>query len=646
MRISRRHLIGSAGATVASGVLAQVPEQPTPLRLRVLATSDLHMFALDWDYYRARPEPTVGLNKVAALIAQARHEAANVVLLDNGDLIQGNPLGDYVAAKRKLHPGESSPNLHPMIRALNDLRYDAATLGNHEFNYGLDFLHAVLAGAKFPFVCANFQNADGSTYLPPFHVLERSFVDEAGHAQPLRIGVIGFVPPQIMTWDKSHLDGRAICGDILESARRFVPLVRKDCDVLIALCHSGISTSPMLTGEENASFHLAAIPGIDAIIMGHSHRVFPGPDYEGRPGVDALRGTLAGVPAVMPGFWGSHLGLIDLTLTRDGGRWRVGDFRSEARPIARRDGSKVVSLVEGEKSVAASIEPDHSETLAWVEQPVGVFAEPVHSYFVWAGYDPAGAIVNAAQTSYAKQLLSGTEHRDVPVLSAAAPFKAGYTPDFYVDIKAGKVALREVADLYVFANTLTAVRLSGAMVREWLEYAVRLFNRIDPAVATSQVLMDRRVPSYNFDAISGVSYQIDLTQPSRYDQNGRVIHPDAHRIADLSFAGTPIDVNQDFIVVTNNYRADGGGKFPGLDGRNIVLRAPDTNRDTVIRYISEAAAPVRPGRAPWTFKRFGQGVTVSFESANAAASHVGEIAGLSYVGPASEGYSKYELKLD
>jgi 2',3'-cyclic-nucleotide 2'-phosphodiesterase/3'-nucleotidase len=639
MLLSRRALL------IGSTALAVAPAHAAvggTIRLRLLETSDLHMFVYDFDYYRDKPDATVGLSKVATLIRAARAQARNVLLFDNGDIIQGNPLGDYEARDGVLKPGET----HPMFAAMNLLGYDCATLGNHEFNYGLPFLERALAGANFPFVCANLAHVDGRSYLPPTMVLERELVSEDGGKHRLRIGVIGFLPPQIMVWDKSNLEGHVTTTDIVEAARKHVPALRAQCDVLVALCHSGIETSAHRTGFENASFHLAAVPGIDVIFTGHSHRVFPGPDYAGRPGVDAVRGTLAGVPAVMPGFWGSHLGIVDLVLAQQDGRWKVTDFAVEARPIYKRDQGHVIPMADADPAILAAVAPAHRATIDWVRQPVGQVAFPLNSYFALLGSEASVGVVNEAQTWYTRRLLAGGEHANLPILSAAAPFKAGGTgPDSFIDIAPGKVALREVADLYMFANTLVAVKLKGAQVAEWLERSCAVLNHIDPARGEAQDLLNRFVPSYNFDVISGVTYRIDLTQPNRYDKDGKLVRPQARRIVDLRFEGKPIDPAREFVVVTNNYRSDGGGQFPGLDGSNVVLRAPDLNRDAIVRYFETKGTLRTPPAETWSFAPPPRRLRLAFRSAERLAALLGGRQDVVRVGAGQDGYVNYELLL-
>ena len=610
-RLPRRTILKAAGGLAASALLPAVAAEAEPiLRLRLLETSDLHMFIYDYDYYHDRPDETVGLAKTATLIDEARAQAKNSLLFDNGDIIQGNPLGDYLAS----HPGDGA--VHPMFRAMNLLGYDAATLGNHEFNYGLPFLDQALKGAGFPFICANLVRPDGSPYLPPSLVLERDFTAEDGSKHKLKIGVIGFLPPQILVWDQSHLDGKVGTRDIVDAAVAHVPALRATCDVVVALCHSGISAAPRAGGDENAALYLAQVPGIDAIFTGHAHRVFPGPDYAGRSGIDAERGTLNGVPAVMPGFWGSHLGIIDLELRQRAGTWQVADFKVEARPIYRRDGGKIVALASAEPRLLDVAAPEQKATIAAMTQPIGRAETELTSYFALVGDDPTVTLINRAQAWYVAPLLAATPYAGLPILSAAAAFKAGGMPgpENYTAIAAGPITLRDVADLYIYPNIVRAVRLSGSQVKEWLERSAALFNRIDPASDAVQALIESRMPSYDFDVIGGVAYAIDVTRPARYDTGGKLVDPAATRIVDLRFEGKPIDPAQSFIVATNNYRASGGGHFPGLDGSSIVLEAPDTNREAIQHYIT-VQKTLRREPSAWRFAPTARPVMVSFDTA-------------------------------
>lgn len=274
-------------------------------------------------------------------------------------------------------------------------------------------------------------------------------------------------------------------------------------DVVVAIPHSGFerlmpgAAVPPLA--ENAVARLSEVPGIDAILFGHSHGEFPGPFFAGYPRADVARGTIGGVAAVMPGRWGDHLGVIDLVLDDRSGRWQVTDGRGALRPVWDRAARK--PLVEADPAIAALIAEEHAATLAYVRTEVARTRVPIHSYFAQVADDPSVQLVAQAQLAYLKRAVQGTEYESLPMLSAAAPFKTGGRMGwtYYTDIPAGPIAVRGLADLYVYPNTFKAVLLTGAQVREWLEMAAGQFNRIDPAGPPEQDLVNPAFPSYNFD---------------------------------------------------------------------------------------------------------------------------------------------------
>ncbi|WP_087000138.1 bifunctional 2',3'-cyclic-nucleotide 2'-phosphodiesterase/3'-nucleotidase, partial [Rhizobium sullae] len=431
--ITRRSLLGGLAATSALVLLHPFAARAAAnqAHLRLMETTDIHVNVFPYDYYADKPNDTMGLARTATIIDNIRAEAANALLIDNGDLLQGNPMGDYMAYQHGMKDGD----VHPVIKAMNTLGYTVGTLGNHEFNYGLDFMFKVLGGANFPFICANLTKGQLASdpkkddlFFKPYVIVEKQIKDGAGNESPVKIGFIGFVPPQIMLWDTKNLEGKAQTRDIVEAAKAWVPAMKEEgADIVIALSHSGIDGAAPSEKMENASLHLAAVDGIDAIFTGHQHLVFPGPkSWDGIANADPVKGTLHGKPAVMGGFWGSHLGLIDLLLEKDGKSWKIVDFTAEARPIYHRDDKKkVVADVADKKDVIEAAKTEHEATLAYVRTPVGKTSAPLYSYFALVADDPSVQIVSQAQTWYIKQMLADTEFKDLPVLSAAAPFKAG-----------------------------------------------------------------------------------------------------------------------------------------------------------------------------------------------------------------------------
>ncbi|WP_445500984.1 bifunctional 2',3'-cyclic-nucleotide 2'-phosphodiesterase/3'-nucleotidase [Microvirga sp. G4-2] len=641
--ITRRRVLQTGVAAAALSGLPHLAWAAGPVvKLRIMETTDLHVNILPYDYYRDAPDDTVGLARTATLVKAARAEAKNSLLFDNGDIIQGSPLGDYVSYRKGMKKGD----VHPIVAAMNTLSYDCGTVGNHEFNYGLEFLQNSLGAAKFPIVCANAIKADGETLYKPWLVLDREFVDESGAKQQLKIGVIGFVPPQIVQWDKANLDGKVTTIDIVDAANKHVPDLKKaGAEIVVALCHSGIAGGERKGGEENAALHLAKVEGIDVILTGHQHFVFPGgKEFNNIEGVDVKAGTLHGKPAVMAGFWGSHLGVIDLDLVKEGDAWKVAGFRTEARPIYDRVDRKVVAKVDSEAGIIAAVQADHDATLKYVREPVGKTAVPIHSYFSLVSDDASVKLVAEAQAWYVADQLKTSAFKDLPILSAAAPFKAGGRggPNYFTEIKPGPLAIKDMADIYIYPNTIRVVKVTGAQVREWLERSAGIYNQIDPAKGGEQELINSKFPAYNFDVIAGVQYKIDPTQASRYDDNGKVVNADAHRIKDLTYNGRPVTDDQLFIVVTNNYRAGGGGNFPGNDGTTIVFEAPDLTRDAIMRYILEKKEVAPKADGSWSLV-VPAGVTMTFTTGPNASAYQPAGIKVEKMGDAPEGFVKYRV---
>jgi len=622
------------------------------VKLRVLETTDLHMNLLSYDYYQDKTTDQYGLARAITLIKAARAEVPNSLLFDNGDLLQGNPLGDWVAKVKPLQEGQ----VHPAYKVMNLMAYDAANIGNHDFNYGLDFLRRALSGANFPYISANVylddQDKDGAQAkhaFTPYLLLDRQLKDDQGKTHAIKVGVIGLLPPQIMQWDRSNLVGRVVARDMVEVARKYVPEMRaKGAQLVIAIAHSGFEKGEVGTFAENAVSRLAEVPGVDAILFGHAHAEFPSKAFASYPKVNVERGTINGVAAVMPGRWGDHLGIVDFRLDNASGNWKVLDSRSSIRPVFDRVAQR--SLAAADPLVEQAIGDEHAQTLAYVRGKVAVSSAPIYSYFAQVSDDPSVQIVSNAQMAYVKRAMQGTDYEKYPVLSAASPFKSGGRQGAgnYTDIPAGPLAIKHVADLYVYPNTLKAMLLTGAEVKEWLEMSAGQFNQIDPKGPPQQSLINHAFPSFNFDTIDGVSYEFDVTQPARYTAGGALVEAHANRVKNLRFGGQPILPEAKFIVATNNYRAFGGGNFPGLTPAKVVLDAPVENRQALIEYLMmmDATAPnqqVNPSAdGNWRVQTV-PGVKLVFVSASAAVKYLGKHPDIQWVKDNGDGSALYQL---
>jgi 2',3'-cyclic-nucleotide 2'-phosphodiesterase/3'-nucleotidase len=585
--------LGAALLAGCAGLPWQGGRAPDGARasVAILETTDVHANVLSYDYYKLKPDTSLGYERTATLIRRARAEFPNTFLFDSGDTIQGSVLADYQALVKPVACDQELA----IYQAMDAMGYDGGTAGNHEFNYGLRFLSQVTgtpmnvdggrtdrcAGPRFPLVLANVYSArDGKPIFKPWTVVTKQIeaytADGSKIEVPLKVGIIGFTPPPILEWDQQKLAGKVTVSGVVEAARKYLPeLQAQHPDLVVAILHGGLNTAPYTPDMENAGWYLAGVPGIDALLLGHSHAEFPGPRYASLKEVDAQRGLVRGVPAVMADFFGKDLGVIHLVLDRKGGRWVVD--HQESRSEVRRICAQKNDCVPADPAIAPLVRQAHEAAVAYVNTPIGESTLRLSSYFADEGNMTALAPVNAAQIDYVRTELPRLhpELAGVPVLAAAAAFRTGFGgPDDYTDVAPGPLTLRSAADLYFYPNTLAAVKTDGAGLKAWLEKSAERFNRIDPAKSDEQALINSHYVGYNFDQIQGgIRYVIDVSQPA------------GQRITTLTFQGKPVEPGQPFVVVTNNYRASGGGHFPGLDGSNIVLAAPDGTREILAKWL-------------------------------------------------------------
>jgi 2',3'-cyclic-nucleotide 2'-phosphodiesterase/3'-nucleotidase len=645
----------AAAATLAAcggdKTSSNAPATGTTVALAMMETTDLHQNILSYDYYKLAADNSVGIERTSTLIKQVRAANINTMLFDAGDIIQGTVLGDYQALVDKVPCTDKLA----IFKAMDAIGYDAGTIGNHEFNYGLAYLgqvtghqfnvknlaapsaQAKCAGPAYPQVLANvISTTDSKPIFDPYVILTKNLSattpDGKTVTVPVKVGVIGFTPPLIMAWDKGNLDGNVTTTGLKETAEKYIPEMKaKGADIIVAVSHGGPDGADYSATMENGNLYLAQVPGIDVLMMGHMHQVFPNASSTvaafAVAGVDKTKGTVAGVPAVMANFWGKNLGVVNLTLKYGATGWAVDKTATTTASISTQNADK--TYVAADATIAPLVKTEHDGTVAYVKTPIGTTDFRLSTYFADVGDTTAIQVVNQAQAAYVKAYVAGNlpQYASLPVLSVSAPFKSGFAGGSdYTDVNSTDLAIYNAADLYLYANTIQAVLVTGADVKAWLETAAGRFHQIDPTKTAAQALVSS-FPGYNFDVLDGdgsVKYEIDVTQPL------------GSRIKNLTYNGSAMSPTAQFIVATNNYRASGGGGFPGLNGSKTIYASPDANRDVLIAYIRKAAtlAKVTNGSdRSWHFTRVATAGPIQFLSAtgNAALAATDGIPGVTQV---------------
>jgi 2',3'-cyclic-nucleotide 2'-phosphodiesterase/3'-nucleotidase len=608
-------------------------DKPARGQLRILTTTDLHMQLLGYDYFADRPDNRIGLVNLAALIKRLR-TAPNIttILCDNGDLIQGTPLADHLADT--LRPDAT----HPMIAALNLLDYDAMTPGNHDFDFGLKFLRQALRGARFPVVSANLHVPAGDALAQPFTILKREVQCDDGHSRSLHIGITGFGPPQIADWDYSSHEGLVAAEDIVRAAKRVVPKIKSaGADIIIALCHSGIGSATPVDRMENAAVPLAAIPGIDVVVAGHTHDSFPNAELPATAQVDPINGALHGKPTVLASSFGKALGVIDLDLGWQSTGWTIGTHKvrlERPTPGARAKGSLQCQL-------GNLVQHAHDETLGQMRKPIAQTAKPIHSYLATVAPDFPQQLLANAMKDAARRGMPAHAAGGMPLLAATAPFRFGGRSGLgqFISISPGPITLHDAVAIFPFADRLVAARRTGADLMAWLERAASYYNQIAPGTS-DRALINPQHAGYHCDTISDLSYEIDLTQPARFNAHGKCIRPDAARITSLCWNGNPVAATDQFIVATTSFRAQGGGGFATIPEKDIHYRTTRKMRDVLMDYLSRQGTIDPAIAANWRFAP-NPGAAALFESATETADDLPS--NITLMNPTRPGLSRYRI---
>jgi 2',3'-cyclic-nucleotide 2'-phosphodiesterase/3'-nucleotidase len=550
-------LVASGAAALPAAAAPPPPKASDTLDLTMLATTDLHGRVASWDYFKDAPYADaagdrVGLASVASVVDDVRAEVGDdrLLVVDNGDAIQGTPLSYYYAVQE---PVDETGAVHPMAAAYDAIGYDAQVVGNHEFNYGLDLLDAYAGDLDFPLLGANVLDAEtGEPALTPYTLVRKH---AEGH-KPVTVGVLGLTTPGSAIWDKANVEGELEFQDMVEAARTWVPRVRAaGADVVVVLSHAGTGASSYdesVAPPENPSDVIArTVPGIDVMVVGHTHLDRPSQVVTNEvTGQDVL--------LTQPYRYGATVSRVDLSLAKVRGRWQVGSTSATAiRTKDYPESAKILDLVAAQ----------HRTTVDYVNQVVATSTQELSAATSRYEDTPIIDFIQQVQTDTVAAALESTPYGDLPLLSIAAPFSR--TAVF----PAGEVSVKDIAGLYVYDNTLQAVTMTGTQVKDYLEYSNRYFATV-PAGGTFDADRDTGaggIPDYNLDLISGVRYAVDLAQPA------------GSRVTDLTLAdGTPLADDAEVVVAVNNYRRSGGGGFPHVASAPVVYDEQQEIRQLLI----------------------------------------------------------------
>ncbi|WP_219471314.1 bifunctional metallophosphatase/5'-nucleotidase [Nonomuraea rhizosphaerae] len=584
MQTKKLALAGAAALTLAAAPSAFAATGDAAVTghkavtVTVMGTSDLHGNVLNWDYFKDAAYSdsagnSVGLAKVSTLVNKIRSErgADRTLLFDSGDTIQGTPLAYYYA---KVEPIARKGPVHPMAKAMNAIGYDAVTLGNHEFNYGLPLLATWVHQMKAPVLGANAVHA--RTGLPAYLPFVIKTMRIKGD-QPVKVGVLGLTNPGVAIWDKANVEGKLRFTDLVESARKWVPVIRGlGADVVVVTAHAGDNGMSSYSGDlpvENASALVAEqVPGIDAVLFGHAHNDVP-------QRFVTNKATGKQVLLTEPSKWGQRLSVIDFQLAKQRGRWTV---------TGKSSATLNTNTVAEDPRITALLRPQHEATVGYVNKVVAKSSEQLSA--AESPYKDTAILdyIQQVQIETVKQALPDNQ---LPVLSIAAPFSR--TAVF----PAGDVRVRDVAGLYVFDNTLLAVKLTGAQIKDYLEYSAKYFNQLAPGAPVDVATLTNagNTPDYNYDQLSGVTYDIDISKPV------------GQRITNLAYEGAPLAADKEFVVAINNYRQSGGGGFPHVTTAPVLYNSQVEIRQALIDHAT-AKGTINPADfavANWKLTREG-----------------------------------------
>lgn len=495
--------------------------------LTVFSTSDVHGSVVGWNYFTAKPAD-VGLAKISTIINEARAQKGKddaILCIDGGDILQGTPLDTYMVQ----HPSEWKAGQHPMFAAFNKIGYDAIELGNHEFNFGLDYLKKAIGKNKNVLGANVIDDKTGETWsaVRPY-LIKTVKID----GEKVKVGIVGTDTPAIPNFeDPSHFAGLHFESQVPVMQKYVKELKEKGADIIIGVTHSGVPRGDRNASENQVIAIAEACPDLDLLICAHNHVVI-----DNKSGITGPDGTVYpdsvvnGVPVVESGKDGKFVGKSNLTLHKVDGKWKVEKVTTQAISVKG---------VADDPAIVEQVKPWHEKTLHHLQTVIGQASDEFSGAESNHQDSAIVDLVNEVQRHYA-----GTQ------LSASAAFNTSQ------NIDKGAITLQEMSGLYIYENYLYGIRINGAELRKYMEHAASFYGT---------------TPDYNYDMIQGVDYTIDLNQPV------------GHRITKLQYQGRDVKDTDTFTMAINDYRMNGGSGYMAAMGYTDG-RKPEVVFDSMRKY--------------------------------------------------------------
>ena len=500
----------------------------------ILATSDVHGYIYPTNFNTRNQNQPFGLAKLATLIEEIKSSANGpVVTIDNGDFLQGSPLTYFVAK----HPELDQKKV--LMEAFNLAHYDVSIIGNHEFNYGRDYLEDALSYMKHPVLAANIiDEQTQKSFVEPFTIIEQDGI---------KIAVLGLTTNYIPNWEHPDHIQHLRFDNIVETAKKYVPELRKQADIVVVSYHGGferdlLSGEPteFLTGENEAYRLLMEVSGIDALVTGHQHR--------------EIATMLNGVPVIQPGSKGTFLGKIVLKVEKnESGNYQVMSASSSLERIGEE--KLDVPLANHMSALQETVE-------TWLDQPIG---KTVGSMVIT---DPHEARIK--EHPYIEFIQKVQMDASGVAISGTALFNndgQGF---------AENITMRDIVTNYIYPNTLAVLNITGADLRAALEQTAEFFTILpDGTIGVEPRFMDPKPQLYNYDMYEGIDYTIDVAKPV------------GQRITSLSFRGEEVKDDHRYEVVMNQYRAVGGGNYKMFSADKIVREIQTDMTELIADYLTK-----------------------------------------------------------